>query len=133
MKKFWTDETVGKKADKAGKRVQEWLVQKQAEMEEETGVRWSSSFVGGGWSFDPIDQGVDAPDKIDEKLVETVIEAYRRTSKDVTGYVSYWQAYESAKKLKLIDVIRVVRWLEEKGKAKRTVNRMGKGCAFKLT
>jgi hypothetical protein len=57
--------------------------------------------------------------------------AYRAIDKDMAGYVTYLMAsYESG--ISLRRLIPIVKWMEKKGMARRTVNRMGKGYAFKL-
>lgn len=132
MRRFWTDETVARKAEQAGIRPQEWVTQQEGEFEKVTEVRWSASAMAGGWQFDPVDEGVDAPDAADRIMVAQVSEAWRESAKDVTGYVSYWTAKEWLGTVRLMDVMKAVKWLESKGRAVRTVNRMGKGFAFKL-
>jgi hypothetical protein len=49
----------------------------------------------------------------------------------IGGYVTYVQASERSG-VSLRRLIPIVKWMEKAGRARRTVNRMGKGYAFKL-
>jgi hypothetical protein len=132
MKTFWTEQVVNQNADKAGfSNPQEYLTAKQNEFERDSGVRWSVSHGNGGYRFVPVDDGIPVANMVSDDDLGAIRIAYRAIDKDMAGYVTYLMAsYESG--ISLRRLIPIVKWMEKKGMARRTVNRMGKGYAFKL-
>ena len=132
MKNFWTEQTVNRNAGRAGfANVHEYLLAKQHEFEARTGVKWSVSHQHGGYTFDPVDEGVAIPVHVAAKVVQDVKDAYERAKETFGGYATYLDVHE-ASGLGLRQVMGVVRFMERVGDALRTVNRMGKAHAFKL-
>lgn len=132
MKNFWTEAVVNRNSDKAGfSNPHEYLLAKQREFERDSGVRWSVSHGGGGYMFHPVDEGVPVASSVSDEDVKMIGWAYGRIEKDVTGYVTYLDTSEESG-IGLRRLIPIIKWMERQGRARRTVNRMGKGFAFKL-
>lgn len=136
MKRLLKEATVNKNADKCGMQPQTWLLARQMEFEEATGVKWSFWPSGDGWHFNPIDEGVEP---ISDYLISSeIIGAFAgaRVNKTLlSGYATYWDVAKYLK-LPLRLVMGVVKWMEKRDsefKAIRTVDRMGKGYAFRVT
>jgi hypothetical protein len=133
MKTFWPEATVNRNSDKAGfANPQDYLSAKAKEFERDSGVKWSVSHQGGGYQFDAIDDGIPIASTVAEQDVEAIVFAYRGLEKGFAGYVTYVQISEKTG-ISLRRLIPIVKWLERSQKARRTVNRMGKGYAFKLS
>ena len=130
MNTFWTDRTVNRNADKAGIRPVEWVDMQRKQYEKMTGVKWSWYTAHGGYQIDPVDDGIPVSE-VGMDIVAEVMDAYIATEKDAFGYVSYMQVTHKSG-LRLDDIMRAVKWMEKQGEARRTVNRMGKGYAFKI-
>jgi hypothetical protein len=132
MKTFWTEETVNKNADKNGLRQCDWLSSKRHEFEVLTGVRWSICPERGGFQFHPVDDGIK-PVTHELAMDFRIIDICRHI---VTGreipYVSYLEIFKKGPDLNLRDIMEAVRDMEKRGLAMRTVDRMGKGYAFKI-
>jgi len=132
MRNFWTEQTVNRNADRAGfSNPQEYLLAKKREFEADSGVRWSVVHGGGGYTFHPVDEGVPVPADVPEGTVSSLRTGYMLSERDFGGYVTYLAAHETTD-IPLFDLMGVVRWMERQGMARRTVDRMGKGYAFKL-
>jgi putative nucleotidyltransferase with HDIG domain len=132
MRTFWTEQTVNRSYDKAGfTNPQEYLTAKQKEFEKSTGVKWSVQHVNAGYAFHPIDEGVAVANTVSDEDVAAIRRVYDELPKDFTGYVTYLSASEKTD-IGLRRLMPIVKWLEKEGKARRTVDRMGKGYAFKL-
>ena len=130
MKTFWTEETVNRKADQLGVSSHDWLLRTQHRFETETGVKWSVSHQGGGYQFDPVDEGVAAMSGA--AFEQVIVAACKLLPKiEFSGYVTYQQVAQ-ASGVDLRMVMAIVKDMEKRGYALRTVNRMGKGYAFKL-
>ena len=130
MKTFWTEGTVNRLATLAGTRSHDWLRGKQTEFEKRFGVNWSVSHQHGGYQFSPVDEGV--PVHGVEAYEQTIVRAYKEMPRPaITGYVSYWEVFEKTG-MDLRVIMGVVKDMEKRGYARRTVNRMGKGFAFKI-
>ena len=129
MKTQWTEATVNRNADKEKLRPQEWLFKKQRQFEQAFEVQWSVCSQHGGYQFHAIDDGVAEIPSID--FADKIAGIYRDLPKDATGYVTYLQVYEKMQSTMSV-VIGVVKWMERQGMARRTVDRMGKGFAFKV-
>ena len=127
-----TERTAIRNADKAGIRPHDWLNVRREELEKKTHVKWSISHAHGGYAFDPIDEGVSAGPVSDE-VIDSILWAHGKAESDgFSGYVRYLSVYQEIGYLPLSMIMRAVKWLEKKGRVRRTVNRMGKGYAFKL-
>jgi hypothetical protein len=129
VKTFWTEATVNKNADKEKLRPQKWICWKRAEFELATGVQWSACSQHGGYQFHAVDDGVAEIASIE--FADRIAGVYRDLPKDVTGYVTYMQVYEKMQSTMSV-VMGVVKGMERSGMAVRTVDRMGKGFAFKV-
>ena len=133
IRNFWTERTVNRNSDKAGfTNSQEYLNAKAKEFESNSGVKWSISPGGGGYTFHPIDEGIVIASTVADNDLNAIKYAYKTIEKDLTGYVSYLRVSETSE-ISLKQLIPIVKWMEKHGVARRTVDRMGKGFAFKLT
>jgi len=131
MKHFWTDNTIRMKASEEGISPHEWILQKEKSLGETYDMKWSASPGGGGYSFYPIDDGVEPI--ASPQYAEKIVRAYWELPKpEVIGYVTYLQVW-SAMNTSMKIIMGVVKWMEKQGFARRTVDRMGKVYAFKLT
>lgn len=129
---FWTDETVNRNSDKAGfSNPHEWCMAKQRELEKETSVKWSWYNAHGGYKFDAIDEGLPIANMVAESDLDSIRYSYKNAPKDFTEYVDYL-TIAKATNISLRRLIPIIKWMEKEGIAKRTINRMGKGYAFKL-
>jgi len=132
MKTFWTEATVHQNMKRLGfQNPQEYTLSIQTKLESSTGVKWSICRSNGGYAFHPIDEGISARDSVSDKDVTLIREAYEELPKDHTGYVNYQRMSEKAD-MRLSRLIPIIKWMEKNGMALRTVDRMGKGYAFKL-
>jgi hypothetical protein len=132
MKTFWTEQVVNQNADKAGfANSQEYLTAKVREFERNSGVKWSVSHGGGGYRFDPVDDGMPIANTVSDDDLEAIRFACRVIDSGMIGYVTYLIVSEESG-ISLRRLMPIVKWMEKKGMARRTVNRMGKGYAFKL-
>jgi len=86
VKRFITEQTVNRNADKMGVRPSEWLDLRRKELERKIRCRWSVCHVHGS----------------------------------------------EIGNIPIALIMRAVKWLERNGATLRTVNRMGKGYAFKI-
>ena len=86
---------------------------------------------GGGYTFNPVDEGVPVPANVTEDAPRLLATGYGSAERDFGGYVTYLSAHEETG-IPLAELMGVVKWMERKGTARRAVDRMGKGFAFKL-
>ena len=98
----------------------------------ETNVKWDWVSAGGGVTVMPVDDGI-SPVSRDELAEDTIRDSYETVKDSVTGFASYWDVYLDNPLISLPDIMRCVRTMEKYSMARRTVNRSGKGYAFKLT
>lgn len=131
MRYYWTEETVNRKADSEGIRPQEWVEARRKEFESNTGVKWGAASQHGGYAFHPIDDGMPVMHPVPRDTAQKIRIAYEAIGKDSTGYVSYLQVYEHTG-WDLKGLMAAIKGMERDGQARRTVDRMGKGYAFKL-
>lgn len=131
MNTFWTDRTAERNATKVGLRPAEWMELQRKAYERMTGVKWSWYTAGGGYQMNPVDEGMSVSEPGTDLASEVEV-AYAKAEKDAFGYVTY-MAVSMAGGPRLKELMGAVRWMEKRGKASRTVDRMGKGYAFKLT
>jgi hypothetical protein len=131
MKNFWTHETANRRAEAEGMGSADWIMAKQREFEANTGVKWSVANQQGGYMLHPIDDGVPVMHPVPRDTVQKIKAAYEAADKDFTGYVTYLQINED-KGFDLKGLMAAIKGMEKDGLARRTVNRMGKGYAFKL-
>jgi hypothetical protein len=132
MKTFWTEETINKAAAKARGLPHHWIQAKKAEFEASTGVKWSANHEHCGFKFYPCDEGIEAVSHefgVDDLIVDT----WRQITKSrPMPYVSYLDIAEWCPELNLKVIMESVKDMEKAGVALRTVDRMGKGVAFKI-
>jgi len=130
-KTSWSTSTVTRNANKEGMRESDWILAKQREYERASGVKWSASTRGDGWTLLPaVDQRITLPSEVPPEIVARVTEAYQAT-KSPLGYVSYFNVAEKSG-LSFRQVMEVVRYLVKQGQAHPTVDRMGNNVYFKL-
>jgi hypothetical protein len=129
---FWTEETVSRNADKEGIPFADWLMNKQREFEQNTGVKWSAEQIHAGYNFLPCDEGVSAMPSMGRNTEQKIQNMYETVKGDsMSGYVTYFGMWDNTS-WDLKGLMAAIKYLEKQGKARRTVNRMGKGTAFKL-
>jgi len=129
---FWAEETVSRNAEKEGIPFHEWVSNKQKEFEQRTGVRWSAEQAHAGYNFLPTDEGIQPMSSVNPDTERKIRNAYLSLKGDsFTGYVTYFEVWEETS-WDLKGLTAAIKNLEKQGKARRTINRMGKGVAFKL-
>lgn len=132
MKTFWSNITIQRTAAKKGMRECDWVQERRVFFEKKTGVKWSVCSGGDGIQFHPVDDFIEAIDidVVKYAVICKIREAYLGLA--IAGdYVSYLQVSEKSG-LDLKDLMGVIKGMEKKGLAHRTVDRMGKGYAFKM-
>lgn len=131
MKNFWTESTVNRNADRAGfPNPEAYLTAKEKEFERDSGVKWSASHGGGGYTFHPVDEGIPVANSVSPEDLELIRYAYKKMVAEFP-YVTYLAIHEKTG-ISLKRLMSIVKWMEKNGQARRTVNRMGKVHAFKL-
>jgi len=78
-----------------------------------------------------VDDGISAG-TVGDDVIESVLNTYKELRDGFHGYVSYFDVYSEIGNIPIALIMRAVKWLERNGAALRTVNRMGKGYAFKI-
>lgn len=134
MNRFLKQSEVNRQATRKGISVHDFLLERQKKYGKQTGVKFSADHRNDGYDFHPVDDGVCAYNN--DELALKVEEIYwnHQKSQFVPQYMTYVEMWECLGKsdFELVDVIGTVKWMEGKGKALRTVDRMGKGYAFKM-
>jgi hypothetical protein len=129
---FWTEETVSRNANSEGIPFHEWVLNKQREFEKRTGVRWSAEQVHAGYNFLPTDEGIPPMPSVSPDTERKIRNVYLSLKGDgFSGYVTYFEVWEKTS-WDLKGLAAAIKNLEKQGKARRTINRMGKGVCFKL-